>query len=575
MATIGSERVARSLLVPYVPRLLGRWAPAGDDDRHMRVSGSVAFVDISGFTRLTERLARKGKVGAEEMSDILSATFAALLAEARDDGADLVKWGGDAVLLLFQGADHAQRAARAAHRMRATLRVIGRLPTTSGMVVLRMSVGVHSSDFDFFLVGDPEVHRELLICGPAASVTAETEAAAAAGQIGLSSSTAALLDARHLGAPLLDGRLLRSAPALTYVASEEPETTQDDPLGVLPPPIRAHLLSGRVEPEHRLITVAFVQFSGTDDLITAAGPEALAGALDDVVRNVQHACADHDVTFFETDINRDGGKIMLTAGAPRSADHNEERMLRVARRVLDRAGTLPIQIGVNRGPVFAGDFGPAFRRTYSVKGDAINLAARVTSKAAPGQVLATPEVVARSQTVFRTTELQRFLVKGKAEPVRALAVGALVGARDEEAPGARLVGRDPEMGALREALTELRARRGRLVEIVGDPGIGKSRLVADLLRDVGDVPAIGVRCEEYESSTPYFAFRALLRDVLGVPADAEAAVVAQRLVDRVSLNAPHLVPWLPLLAIPMDVWLPPTPETQELDGEFRKTRLES
>ena len=72
--------------------------------------GTVAFVDISGFTRLTERLARKGKVGAEEMSDILSATFAGLLAEVRDDGADLIKWGGDAVLLLFQGEDHAHRA---------------------------------------------------------------------------------------------------------------------------------------------------------------------------------------------------------------------------------------------------------------------------------------------------------------------------------------------------------------------------------------------------------------------------------------------------------------------------------
>ncbi len=59
-------------------------------------------------------------------------------------------------------------------------------------------------------------------------------------------------------------------------------------------------------------------------------------------------------------------------------------MLRVARLVLDRAGALPLRIGVNRGHVFAGDFGPAFRRTYSVKGDAINLAARVMGKAAPG-----------------------------------------------------------------------------------------------------------------------------------------------------------------------------------------------
>src|SRR4051794_27077105 len=182
MASIGAERVADGLLLPYVPRLLGHWTPTSDDDRHMRVNGSVAFVDISGFTRLTERLARKGKVGAEEMSDILSATFAGLLAEAHDDGADLVKWGGDAVLLLFQGDDHAHRAARAAHRMRATLRDIGRVPTTSGTVVLRMSVGVHSGDFDFFIVGDPALHRELLISGPAASVTADVEAAAAAGQ---------------------------------------------------------------------------------------------------------------------------------------------------------------------------------------------------------------------------------------------------------------------------------------------------------------------------------------------------------------------------------------------------------
>ena len=461
MATISAERVANSLLVPYVPRLLGRWAPTGDDDRHMRVNGSVAFVDISGFTRLTERLARKGKVGAEEMSDILSATFAGLLAEARDDGADLVKWGGDAVLLLFQGPDHAQRAARAAHRMRATLRVIGRLPTTSGMVVLRMSVGVHSGDFDFFLVGDPDVHRELLISGPAASVTAETEAAAAAGQIGLSSSTAALLDSRLLGA-----RAARRAPAALRARpwstsrAEEPARLGVDPLGVLPPPIRAHLLSGTVEPEHRLITVAFVQFSGTDDLITSAGPAALAGALDDVVRNVQHACADHEVTFFETDINRDGGKIMLTAGAPRSADHDEERMLRVARQVLDRAGRLPLRIGINRGHVFAGDFGPSFRRTFSVKGDAINLAARVMGKAAPGQALATTEVVARSQTVFRTTELPPFMVKGKSKPVRAVAIGELIGTRSEERVALPLVGRTDEMAVLGDALDDVRAGRG-------------------------------------------------------------------------------------------------------------------
>src|SRR6185312_17447206 len=168
-------RTGQALLRPYLPRLFVEWLRSTPDRAWREVEGSLAFVDISGFTRLTERLARHGRIGAEEMSDTLSATFSALLAVAYDDGAGLVKWGGDAVLLLFQGEDHAARAARASYRMRATLRDLGKLETTAGRVVLRMSVGIHSGAFHFFLVGDPALHRELLVSGPAASVCAEIE----------------------------------------------------------------------------------------------------------------------------------------------------------------------------------------------------------------------------------------------------------------------------------------------------------------------------------------------------------------------------------------------------------------
>ena len=93
------------------------------------------------------------------MSDTLNATFAALLDVAYQDGAGLVKWGGDAVLLLFDGPGHADRACRAAYRMRAKMREVGRLQTSAGRVTLRMSVGIHSGTFHFFLVGDPAYHR--------------------------------------------------------------------------------------------------------------------------------------------------------------------------------------------------------------------------------------------------------------------------------------------------------------------------------------------------------------------------------------------------------------------------------
>jgi class 3 adenylate cyclase/tetratricopeptide (TPR) repeat protein len=563
-------------LAAYVPRLLIDWLANRPGDNLHTVDGSMAFVDISGFTKLTERLARKGRVGAEEMSDILDATFGALLTVAQFDGADLVKWGGDAVLLLFDGADHAARAARSAFRMRRTLRTLNQLPTSSGRVSLKMSVGIHSGEFHFFLVGDPQIHRELIVSGPTASMTAEMESVADAGQIAVSDATAAYLPPQLLGDAVPGGRLLRSEPKLTDLpATAAPvPPAHVDVSQVVPSQIRRHLLAASGESEHRPIAVAFVQFSGTDALLRDAGPAALADALDECVRNVQHATAANDVTFFESDINRDGGKIMLTAGAPRSAGNDEERMLRAARMIADGAGALALRVGVNCGHVFAGDFGPDFRRTYSVKGDAINLAARVMGKAHAGQVLATRAVVARSPTVFHTDALEPFLVKGKALPVNAVSVGRVTGARAGGRADGPFVGRENELALLEDALSRADARSATFVDIVGEPGIGKSRLVQEVRARATGLVVLNGPSGAYESTTAYFPFRAILREALTVGPDADDDLVAARLTDRVKDNAPDLVRWLPLLAIPLGVEMAETSETRELDEMFRKGKLE-
>ena len=90
--------------------------------------------DITGFTPLTERLARRGREGAEELSNLLDTVFSKLLMDAEADGADLLKWGGDALLLLFDGIDHGCRAARAALRMQRALAQTGRATTSIGRV---------------------------------------------------------------------------------------------------------------------------------------------------------------------------------------------------------------------------------------------------------------------------------------------------------------------------------------------------------------------------------------------------------------------------------------------------------
>src|SRR4051794_32892357 len=87
----------------FIPPLLRGRPPDGATRVERVVVGTLALVDISGFTQLTERLGARGKVGAEELTEILNSIFSELLQLARRDGASLVKWSGDAVLLLFQG----------------------------------------------------------------------------------------------------------------------------------------------------------------------------------------------------------------------------------------------------------------------------------------------------------------------------------------------------------------------------------------------------------------------------------------------------------------------------------------
>src|SRR6266536_603729 len=129
---MSGQRDQSLVLRPYVPRLVVQWLRETPEAKFREVEGSLAFVDISGFTKLTERLAKRGKVGAEELNDILDRCFTDLLAVAYADGAGLIKWGGDAVLLLFTGENHGARAARAAYRMRKKLREIGKITTASG-----------------------------------------------------------------------------------------------------------------------------------------------------------------------------------------------------------------------------------------------------------------------------------------------------------------------------------------------------------------------------------------------------------------------------------------------------------
>jgi len=553
----------------YVPRAAFELFAEGE--RWTSVDGTLAFIDISGFTALSERLAQRGRVGAEELTDVLGLVFSQMLATAASRGGILLKFGGDALLLLFLGADHAIQAASAAVEMRAELAKAKDIPTSVGKLGLRMSQGVHSGDVLLFRIDG--AHSELIVAGPTASTVTRMEGTADAGEIVVSESTKLLLGNDAVSSRKGDGWLLRwRTPRVEPFESASAKVIHHATPSMIPVALRGYLTSGTTDSEHRQASIVFAEAVGVDDLIQQQGVEAAADAISTFVRCAMDAAANEDIAFLASDVDANAFKVILASGVPATQVDEDGRALRAARAIAETACALNVKVGVNRGHVFAGAVGGEDRAAYTVMGDTVNLAARLMAASPAGEVYASPIVVDRSRSLFETNEVPPLELKGKSERVAAYSVGPEYGSRGEDfASASPFVGRKEELEQIRETLDRAAAGTGSALAVIGDTGIGKSRLVSEALNGF-DATVLDFRAEAYGAANPFRAFRDPIRDLFGIERGTNA-VMARKLKKTVSRTAPHLVPLTPLLAELARVEVPDTPETEAISGRFRQERL--
>ncbi len=556
------------MLTPYLPRILLQEHPQDS----WAFAGSVVFADVSGFTKLSERLAGLGKAGAEELTLILNATFTDLLSMAFTESGDLLSYGGDALLLSFTGDDHAHRAVRAAMGMREALRLRGAVDTPAGKVRLRISQGVHSGDFHLVIAGARQ--RELMLVGAAATRVTDMETAADAGDVLLSPETAALLPRRSIGRAKEGGFLARQVPPPVAVAPEPPPA-DIDLAAFVPAAVRARIAAGAVDAEHRFVSVAFLQILDVDAALQRQGPEWTAAELTKITDAAERAAADHGTCVIASDIAPNGAKLILTAGAPDAAEDGEGLILATLRQILDETFELPVRAGAHAGHVFAGEVGSPDRRVYTVIGDAVNLAARLMGKAKPGELIASRSLVSRSGVPFVSQALEPFFVKGKRDAQHAFSIGERLErtgpAGLDETP---FIGRDRELEVLEAARELLDDGRGSVVDIVGGPGVGKSRLLHHFLDEFAGTRIVRVTSEPYQANRPFFASRLVLRSLLGIDQAADPVVAGHRLRERIAEVDSDLERYLPLIALTLDADVPMTPEVAAVAPEFRTQLLQ-
>ena len=493
-----------------------------------------------------------------------------MLDQAHANGGDLLKFGGDALLLFFHGEQHALRAANTSVSMRAALVEAAKVPTSVGRLNLSMSVGIHSGEIDFFLIG--ERHRELAILGPGANELIKTEGAAQAGQILLSTGAVAALPSGS--SRVVDGNhMLRwrsPKPAADFDRSDP--TGWDNAHRLFPDSLGQYLAARPPEPEHRIACIGFIRISGTDAMLDREGGSRLAQVLHDTLSMAQQVFAEEQVTLLTLDVDRDGFKLFLGAGVPHSLADDEGVMLRAVRRVVDAGTPLDIQVGLNRGHVFVAEVGTPRRAAYSAMGDTTNTAARICAKAPPGRIYAHPSVLDESLTVFEVTPSEPLVMKGKAAPLVVYDVGELTGVREREGIGvAEFIGRTQELADLAERLEDLRHRTGHALGIVGESGLGKTRLAREALSGYPEFSVHVIRPEPYAANRQYRAARDLIRGVLDIPT-VEQPIMRETLLERLSAY-PELEAYASLIGEAAQIDVPPSPEELDIEPRFRPDRI--
>jgi predicted ATPase/class 3 adenylate cyclase len=341
-----------------------------------------------------------------------------------------------------------------------------------------------------------------------------------------------------------------------------------------------------LEGERKHVTVLFADLKGSMELLTHRDPEEARRLIDPVLEHMMEA-----VHRYEGTVNHVmGDGIMALFGAPVAHEDHAVRACYAALRMQEsvrayadavrRREGVPIQIrvGLNSGEVVLGPIGSDLQMDYTAIGETTHLAARMEQMAVPGTIQLSPDTMALAEGYVHVKPLGPLPVKGLDAPVE---VYELIGAGPVrsrlQAAAARgltkFVGRLGEIDRLNAALERARTGHGQLVAVVGDPGVGKSRLYWEFTRShrLQGWLIVESSSVSYGKATPYLPIIELLRTYFQIEARDDARKIGEKVTGKLLSLDRGLEPSLPALLSLLDVPVQ-DPQWQRLDPPQRRQR---
>ena len=298
-----------------------------------------------------------------------------------------------------------------------------------------------------------------------------------------------------------------------------------------------------IEGERKLVTVLFADVANYTSIAEKLDPEEVHQIMDGCFKILMD-----EIHRYEGTINQfTGDGVMALFGAPVAHEDHGQRACHAALSIQKAMGKygerikgqhgadFKMRIGLNSGPVIVGSIGDDLRMDYTAVGDTTNLAHRMQDMAEPGAVLVSGHTHRLARDFFEFTSLGRVEVKGKEEPQEALELirPTEVETRIEAAAAkglTRFVGRRKEMEALREAFEKAKSGSGQVIGIVGEAGVGKSRLLLELRGMVpeAEYSYLEGRCLHYGGSMPYLPVLDVLKGYFGIKDETRESCIKEK-----------------------------------------------
>jgi class 3 adenylate cyclase len=591
-----SSLTLASYLPRYQRRLIAEGRRPGQDIFAECSHAAILILDISGFTALTERLAKHGAAGAEQLSGILNRHFGRIAEITESHGGDIVAFAGDSAIAMWPG-EESRLTANLILAVQAALKIQSELDGSEPHpgVTLRQRVGVACGTLRVMELGGVGGRWQFIVTGEPLVDAAQAHLVAKAGEVVLSPV------AWNLAKEFVE---VHDPGASDPGSGPARVTAVHEGLLELPPTDRAQrfdeerflssfepyvaravvdrLQSGQEDwiAEFRNLTMVFVNLGKNP-----AGSSSEIASLHQTVGCVQEVLERFEGTLYQLLMDDKGLTAVCSFGLPPLAHENDARRANEAAIDLKQrlnSRNIPASMGIATGTVFCGIYGSDTRRQYTVLGNTVNLAARLM-QAADGSLWCDEATCqAASAPSLQFERKGEVALKGRSSPVAVFAPALRSDSVAELSHGRMPVpiGREAELDALARSLDRFANHsEGGCILVEGEAGSGKSCLlshfswqVEQLGRDGNPVACWSAAADPIQQSTPYHVWRAIFRDVLEL---SGAPVREQRYRVQAALEGDeNLVPLVPLLNVILSLDFPETAATVALEGQARAQNTE-